>query len=273
MSESEVSHLARYQIALSREPLFIPHTLTHCCIPLNCAAAVPLSPQKLTLAGCRVRCDRVHPCSNCASRGLGTSCVYAPNSVAALPKRSSSSVQDRIKQLENLVLSLMQETASRSHTSPSDPLQLPSEAMHSHTNPTPSESGYHEPRAPPSRTDEIQRPVSPSPSDHGNISIQKSAVSYVSSAHWAAVLDSIAGLRDHFEQDDESHNLGSGNAPAAAILSRALICYVVGARHACDPAAILDSLPPRSPSWTDWCRDISTSGTRLQVSTLMYRKL
>lgn len=152
-------------------------------------------------------------------------------------------MQDRIKHLENLVLSLMQETASSSLTSPSDPLQLPSEAMYSHTDPTPSESGNHEARPPASRTDEIQRQVSPSPSDYGSIRIQKSAISYVSSAHWAAVLDSIAGLRDHFEQDDESHNLDSDmlqpSFPSPHLLYGWCPPYV-------NPASILECLPPRA---------------------------
>ncbi len=44
--------------------------------------------------------------------------------------------------------------------------------------------------------------TSPSPSDHRSFRHNEKVVSYVSSSHWAAVLDSITDLRNHLAQDD-----------------------------------------------------------------------
>lgn len=81
---------------------------------------------QLSCKSCRsrkVRCDRLRPCSNCSSRGLGFSCVYTKTTTssasspaqAASPARlqlSATSMKDHINQLENLVLELMHQNES-----------------------------------------------------------------------------------------------------------------------------------------------------------------
>ncbi|KAH8707654.1 fungal-specific transcription factor domain protein [Phaeosphaeriaceae sp. PMI808] len=49
---------------------------------------------------------------------------------------------------------------------------------------------------------ESECPVSPSPSDYGSISIRHARLNYVGSSHWAAILDSIVELRNHFAQEE-----------------------------------------------------------------------
>lgn len=51
---------------------------------------------------------------------------------------------------------------------------------------------------------ESRRNVSPSPSDYGSFRNKEKAVSYVSSSHWAAVLDSITDLRNHLAQEEDA---------------------------------------------------------------------
>lgn len=52
---------------------------------------------------------------------------------------------------------------------------------------------------------ETQHDVSPSPSDYGSFRTPETSVNYVSSSHWAAVLDSITDLRNYIVQDEEVH--------------------------------------------------------------------
>jgi hypothetical protein len=53
--------------------------------------------------------------------------------------------------------------------------------------------------------------LAPSPSDYGSIKVGDSDVHYVSSSHWAAVLDSIPELRDHIDQDVKLREMISYN--------------------------------------------------------------
>ncbi|RDL35999.1 Fungal-specific transcription factor protein [Venustampulla echinocandica] len=167
-----------------------------------------------------------------------------------LPGRPhSTQVQDRINRLENLVVSLMQQTVPTPHKSPSDPgypTDLP---------PIPPDNGprgdlslpasgndSERPRA--ASTEQVQHEVSPFPPDYGSIRIRESSVSYVSSAHWAAVLDSIAELRDHFEQEDESNTITSDTVQLQANFPSPQLLYSGCPMHV-TPASILESLPPR----------------------------
>ncbi|ATY61554.1 fungal specific transcription factor domain [Cordyceps militaris] len=117
------------------------------------------------------------------------------------PDQAPANMQDRINKLENLVLDLMHQASPSSRTSP-----MPV-AQHS-----PSEQGC------PSAThllrldtesetvavSESRRDVSPSPSDYGSFRHREKVVSYVSSSHWAAVLDSITDLRNHLAQEEDT---------------------------------------------------------------------
>ncbi|KAJ5435878.1 hypothetical protein N7445_006763 [Penicillium cf. griseofulvum] len=44
--------------------------------------------------------------------------------------------------------------------------------------------------------------MSPAPSEHGSMRLHSHGANYVGSFHWAAVLDSISELRDHYEEEE-----------------------------------------------------------------------
>ncbi|PVI02594.1 fungal-specific transcription factor domain protein [Periconia macrospinosa] len=103
------------------------------------------------------------------------------------PPGTSASVQTRINQLESLVLDLMHKNnAPNPH-----PSSLQESLPIKHVRPA------HKPREA-----ESECPVSPSPSDYGSISIRHARLNYVGSSHWAAILDSIVELRNHFAQEE-----------------------------------------------------------------------
>ncbi|XXH05710.1 hypothetical protein Hte_012145 [Hypoxylon texense] len=107
----------------------------------------------------------------------------------------------------------------------------------------------------------IHDPASTSPPDTaieersecGSMRLSASEVRYVGGDHWAAILDSIADLKDHFDQE-ENLRLAStpertqdniGKDPVGRPLSpHALLLY--GCRRATSPAEILATLPPKS---------------------------
>lgn len=184
----------------------------------------------------------MHPCSNCSSRGLGSSCTYS-SSRPVLSGRPPGSVQvqERINQLENLVLSLMQQTTSSpmvalsempSTTTDGDPVFVSS-----------SPSGT-DPERPLAKRLVIQHEVSPSPSDYGSIRIHDSGVSYVSSAHWEAVLDSIAELRNHLSGEGEADERSFEPVQVQSSHPSPQLLYSCSTHVTL--ASILESMPPRS---------------------------
>lgn len=153
---------------------------------------------------------------------MGSSCTY---NIQPAGPQGPAHVQDRVNHLEELVLGLMQQTASspRARSTParstgcSPATELPLE--------------------------EKLPEVAPSPSDYGSIRIQDSGVSYVSNSHWAAVLDSIAELRDHLEQDVKLHKEIKYD-PDPHIFPSPQLFYSGGCAHV-TIESILESVPPR----------------------------
>ncbi|KAI1743174.1 fungal-specific transcription factor domain protein [Xylaria scruposa] len=135
---------------------------------------------------------------------------------------------DRVDQLENLVLSLMHQTApssldQRSRLGPSPPETHPEQVVLA--------------------TPKTQRHVSPTPSDVGSIKIQQMTVSYVNGSHWAAVLDSIADLRNHLAQEEETYPRDSDPLQLPTSSPKPQLLY----RHPVyeTKSSIIKSLPPR----------------------------
>jgi hypothetical protein len=170
----------------------------------------------------RVRCDRQNPCGTCSRRGFARSCIYSADAQENILPRSAGTVHERLHQLESLVISLMRQDrgtpATLATTSISDPPNGSSQRnLSSHTNdPGFRESGPQSPAVTAfsnatqneyfvSGNDiEANENVSPLPLDCGSMKLNSlGTANYVGSAHWAAVLDSIAELKDHFAQEEE----------------------------------------------------------------------
>ncbi|CAG8900506.1 unnamed protein product [Penicillium egyptiacum] len=199
----------------------------------------------------RVRCDRLRPCSNCSSRGLGSSCVYtniitsdvSSPAQAAPPGRlqvPATNMKDRINRLEGLVLELMYQTEPSPRESPMGDLP--------HVTPDQrSRSDWSDPRENFERATvmeyETQHDVSSSPSDYGSFRTPETGVNYVSSSHWAAVLDSITDLRDHMSREEEAHPRGLDPVRPTASFPKPQLLYSCTMHET--SASILKSLPPR----------------------------
>ncbi|EWG54382.1 hypothetical protein FVEG_12606 [Fusarium verticillioides 7600] len=146
----------------------------------------------------KLRCDRQRPCSSCVQRELGLSCTYAsdrvPGGDAAHQPRVTT--QDRIRHLESLVFDLMQQSSvsqgQHGGGTPCSPVGSTRSAVDTAFAATPSD-------------------------DYG--SMQSRGANYVGSSHWAAVLDGIAELKDHFDSEEEAAHpdVQGVESPAAEI--------------------------------------------------------
>lgn len=140
--------------------------------------------------------------------------------------KSKVSVGDRIQQLEDLVRSLVGQ--QQQQQTPAAHLQDVSEHS-SQTSPTASPQSVPttplassvdkdalvpvQSHASMSRSRDRDRAGSPAPSEPGSMRLHSHGVgaSYVGSVHWAAVLDSISELRDHYEEEEEARMLATSD--------------------------------------------------------------
>ncbi|KAI0117827.1 fungal-specific transcription factor domain-containing protein [Nemania sp. FL0031] len=145
----------------------------------------------------KLKCNREQPCSSCTQRALGTSCTYSANTEVSprvqngqAPKRPDS-LQDRIQQLEDLVVELMHKTSKVIPTSES---QKPAVS-------TSPRSVVLKDLQPASFPIEDIQDDSSTISDTSVIQSSDTGANYVNSEHWAAILDGIAELKEYFDKE------------------------------------------------------------------------
>ncbi|KAI0802810.1 hypothetical protein GGR55DRAFT_663909 [Xylaria sp. FL0064] len=183
----------------------------------------------------KLKCNRDQPCSSCAQRGLAMSCTYStnaefsPSTDKGRAESQSSHLQDRIQQLEDLVVDLMHKTCTAAPASESQTVVS--------TSPQSIVSKYLQ------DTRLGSEEISDDTSDHGAVELGDTGASYVGSGHWAAILDGIAELKEHFDKEKtvQHAHLISDTPPSAIsgpqLLSGCIIPPEIG--------EILASIPPR----------------------------
>lgn len=180
----------------------------------------------------RTKCDRQQPCSTCALRGQ--LCTYVSEKrglTPLLPKASPDAVlamQDRLVQLEHLVMQISQNSAKKPESQPG-----PQTTASDHQS-QPFEAG----------TPATER------SECGSMRMSGSEVHYVNDEHWATILDNIAVLKDHFDREEQlklitspDANLHHSNNHPSGEQQGALLLY--GCPRLSSREQILASLPPK----------------------------
>ncbi|KAK3299647.1 uncharacterized protein B0H64DRAFT_389201 [Chaetomium fimeti] len=201
----------------------------------------------------KLRCDRQQPCSTCSSRGLA--CTYADNYATALSLPKPAAMHDRIVQLERLVMSLMPRPGLSSMSGPS-PDPGPTPDLGPGLSPVPGANPVPHAMTTPAETApsamEVTTPMEVG-SECGSMRMSASELRYVSGDHWTAILDGIADLKDHFDQEErfrlaqDDHDTVPGDATSGLLGPRStptLLLY--GCRLPSSRAEILAALPPKS---------------------------
>lgn len=91
-------------------------------------------------------------------------------------------------------------------------------------------------------------------SDYGSLHVDASGVQYVGGDHWAAILDSIADLKVHFDQEEQLRSanyfegdiLACGNHSSSTTLARSHALLLYASHRPVSRAEILATLPPKS---------------------------
>jgi hypothetical protein len=172
------------------------------------------------------------PCSNCTKRGQPASCDYTKQDTTrarpARPQVTTNNVQDRIRHLEQMVVTLMNsqadllergapstERSSSSATTPGGPIR---DGGFTHS-PAPSPGNQIDPSVP-----EASR---------GKFTKAKDQVNFVGSDHWEAILEDISELKIDLENTDTSEMVDF----------RPQILF--GVNNHATSSEIMSSVPPR----------------------------
>ena len=123
----------------------------------------------------KLKCNKSHPaCDQCLKRSRGPSCVYlAP----AARTKSTENVKGRIKNLERLVVDLMNSDSN---------IKLPAAPNRSSQSTPPMALGSDQSQPEPNREDMHQMDEA-----IGHMTISKGEMSYTGGLHWAAILDDV----------------------------------------------------------------------------------
>ncbi|KAI0390523.1 hypothetical protein F5Y17DRAFT_468869 [Xylariaceae sp. FL0594] len=164
----------------------------------------------------KLRCDRQHPCSTCNKRGLGHSCTYAGSSTSSTPA-AGAHVQDRLRHLENLVVSYMnQGEGAPGLSTPEEPLL--------------SQQGTE---------------ISPPLPDVGSLQSSGTETKYQDQTHWHSILDAISELREDFgESECRSQSDMASDVPLLSPSVSLDTPLLYGCKR-CSKEDILAALPPR----------------------------
>lgn len=146
----------------------------------------------------RLKCDRRQPCQTCSHRGLP--CIYAViNTPAAgvaqhASGRPRTNVQARLAQLEDLVVSMMDDQVPSREPPPATDLEGNPLARSQ-----PLVPGAASSVAPSDYYEDASKS-----SEAGSIRVSSSESRYVGGSHWASILDGIAELKEHLETEEEA---------------------------------------------------------------------
>jgi hypothetical protein len=165
----------------------------------------------------RLKCNRGTPCDTCVKRKKQSSCEYANNANRNKPKNSNT--RDRLQNLENSVLQLLQSGVTGKLKE--QQMGAPSGT----TDPLPAGSTVITPTV-----------------EQGTLHIQGGQMNYVDSSHWLSILRDIQESRERLSlsdiQDEEDRST-DGIAPSPEV------DLVLGQVQPLEVCEIIRSLPPR----------------------------
>ncbi|KAI0102931.1 hypothetical protein GGR51DRAFT_525914 [Nemania sp. FL0031] len=182
----------------------------------------------------KLRCDRHHPCSTCERRGLSSSCTYVTNSPTSTPP---AGVQDRLRHLENLVVSYMNQNEATGLAFP--PQALPN----------------------------IQElDASLAVSDVGSLKSSSTETKYHDQTHWDSILDAITQLKEDFSGSNDSKS--AQVTPELSSINSLDSPFLYGCKR-CSRDEILAAVPPKE--FTDYL--VSQCFEMLELSSCAISKL
>ncbi|KAM3416114.1 hypothetical protein BST61_g9595 [Cercospora zeina] len=179
---------------------------------------------QLSCVPCRqgkLKCNRSHDpaCDQCIKRSREGQCRYVP---PAMKPKANQNVKGRIRQLETLVVDLMNQQSQKESRTQQVKSTAATHLASTRTLSTESKGRVVDQLTPPSDNDspmqerpnrecEAQDDVDSTTKPFGRLRISKGEISYVGESHWQAILNGISELKRELgdEHDDELAEAGS----------------------------------------------------------------
>lgn len=174
---------------------------------------------QLSCQPCRVaklKCNREKACDQCIKRNRDSQCVYMPPAVKSKPAQN---VKGRVRQLESLVMDLMNQQGKNVQAQGRDKAEgntMTSTSSENGSSAVSQQAGsamYSEP-TPPSENDtspdfgasqlNTGSPESGVDQPFGKMKISKEEISYHGADNWQAILHSISELKRELGNDDDA---------------------------------------------------------------------
>ena len=186
---------------------------------------------QLSCTPCRqgkLKCNRQHDpaCDQCIKRNRESACLYVPPPAKHKPAQN---VKGRIRQLEDLVVDLMnqnwtgqgQSDTAREKRGPSAGPASSQEKPGPFSQPTPPSDSDTSPQftEPSQQSSEGPDDVDAATTPFGQMKISKNEISYVGESHWGAILNSISDLKRDLEEDDVDETADSNTVPESTLNS------------------------------------------------------
>ncbi|KAF2488863.1 hypothetical protein BU16DRAFT_472678 [Lophium mytilinum] len=186
----------------------------------------------------KLKCNRLHPiCDQCIKRSREASCSYLPPPTR---QKQTQNMKGRIKNLESLVVTLMnskdtQEAVPDSAREQNDHSTSVGEQLSQTSLPRDINS--------PSQQDTDSG--DPNPTSFGQLRITKAdavgGASYVGAAHWTAILNEIAEVKNYLDETEEPNE--SIEEDWDTVYQRSTI--TLGAPKPVSKASLIAQLPPK----------------------------
>lgn len=185
----------------------------------------------------RLKCDRLKPCGNCIKRGQPASCDYPKAGVARDRNgglHTPVNVQEKVKHLEELVMSLMKTREDSGF----DSLAHESSSTASPQNPIRGDGFEIDTVS--SLGDQMES--NSQVESLGKLTKGKNKTSFVGSGHWEAILEDIAELKNHFDEGHERNDEHISNAHEPNDFEPRIL---LGPQNHASRAEIMSSIPTR----------------------------
>ncbi|KAI1638426.1 fungal-specific transcription factor domain-containing protein [Biscogniauxia mediterranea] len=160
----------------------------------------------------KLKCNRQLPCATCTKRGLQSSCTYVTTAGPSSPishaetAAPSNTIQDRLRRLEDLVVSLVHQDRGTSIESRQD-AQAPNIAPASRA---PAKAL----NTPPDST--VNDETVPTQPELGTLRLSDSETKYQDQSHWTSVLEAIAELKEDVGEKGHSRPPASNPDPPSS---------------------------------------------------------
>ncbi|PYI05747.1 C6 transcription factor [Aspergillus sclerotiicarbonarius CBS 121057] len=197
----------------------------------------------------QLKCDRIHPCTNCKKRNETSTCTFigrGPRGKVSNGRTSPAHVQDRLQHLENLILSFTQQQQQQQQVQQKQEQQRVGGEQVVGAGVGVGVAAPPQQQRTPSSVEEEEEESSPSGSDPaGRLVVGEEGTRYIDGAHWSAILEEISGVREYLRDNEEMGPSDEEHGDEETVSAPSAPTLLLGLHRQVSREELLNGLPPR----------------------------